>query len=398
MKILVIGGGMAGLTYAIVACKNGLDVTVAERNSRVGKKIGMTGNGKCNIGNARVNPSCYNGSAIVKSVLEQISVDEYRQFLISCGIYTYTDAEGRMYPLSDSASNVVDCLRHQLAKFGGKLLIDTEITNVTKVGAKYKVAIGSTTHTFDKVVLACGSGSQAEAPNLQNIIPQGMFTSVAPSLVPVKVLNMDGILNGLRARANVTLYDGDHILGSEGGEVLFKDYGLSGICIFNLSAIIARKSAHGKSGNYRFVVDVVPQLSAQDLELIIYNRLKSGDDSKVFYGILHNKLAEHVVKRANLDSTADDVVRKAEILAQTAKNLTFRFDRLLDWSKSQVTAGGIADKYVNLQTLELPNGVVALGEVLDVDGICGGYNLYFAAASALYTFTKLQREKAYFVS
>ena len=93
MKILVIGGGMAGMTYAIVACKNGMDVTVAERNSRVGKKIATTGNGKCNIGNEKVNASCYNGSAVVRRVLDEISVNEYKRFLISCGIYTYADSE-----------------------------------------------------------------------------------------------------------------------------------------------------------------------------------------------------------------------------------------------------------------------------------------------------------------
>ena len=120
MKTLVIGGGMAGLTYAIVALKNGIDVTLAERNNRVGKKIAMTGNGKCNIGNANVDKNCFNSSPIVQKVLDEISVEEYVQFLSSCGIYTHTDEMGRMYPLCDSASNVVDCLRHQFAKNGGK--------------------------------------------------------------------------------------------------------------------------------------------------------------------------------------------------------------------------------------------------------------------------------------
>ena len=387
MKILVIGGGMAGLTYAIVACKNGLDVTVAERNSRVGKKIAATGNGKCNIGNSRANASCYNGCAVVHRVLEEISVAEYKQFLISCGIYTYTDADGRMYPMSDSAANVVDCLRHQLAKFGGRLWTDTEITAVSKVGNEYQVTVDATCHTFDRVVLACGSGSQAEQPNIANIIPRDVFTPVIPSLVPVKVRNMDGTLNGLRARANVTLYDGSMYLGKESGDVQFKDYGLSGICIFNLSALIARRMVQRKTGNYLFSLDVAPHLSQWDLEEILHGRIKSGERSKLFYGILHNKLAEHIVKRVGNDDAA--------ILAQTAKDLQFTFDRLLDWSMSQVTAGGVDDGYLDMDTLMLSNGVVVLGELLNVDGICGGNNLYFAAASALYTFSKLQRSHAY---
>ena len=390
MKVLVIGGGMAGLTYAIVACKNGYDVTVAERNPRVGKKLSATGNGKCNIGNERVSVASFNGCAVVKNVLDEISVADYKRFLLSCGIYTYTDADGRMYPLSDSASNVVDCLRHQLAKFGGKLLVEKEITACERIDGKYHVTIGPEKQIFDKVVLACGSGSQAPMPNVTNIVPSGVFTPLSPSLVPVKARNMDGSLNGIRVRANVSLYDGAVLLGSESGEVLFKDYGLSGISIFNLSSIIARRNVQRKSGQYVFSLDVVPHLTLWDLGEILHARIKAGETNKLFYGILHNKLAEHIVKRC--------AVLDAATLASTAKELTFELYRLLDWSMSQVTAGGIDEGYLDVNTLTLSNGVVCVGEVLNVDGVCGGNNLYFAAASALYTFTRLERERAFSIS
>ena len=388
MKILVIGGGMAGLTYAVVAAKNGHNVTLAERQSRVGKKISMSGNGKCNIGNAKVDAGCYNKSAIVKNVLEEISVNEYRKFLNSCGIFTYSDPEGRLYPLTDNANSVVDCLRHQFYKYGGKTLIDCEVTNFVKVGEKYQVTLNAEKQLFDRIVLACGNKSQSDPLNIFFLVPADAFTPTAPSLVPVKIHNMDGTLNGLRARAEVSLYDGIVLLGKETGEVQFKDYGLSGICVFNLSAIIARREIQRKKSNYKFVVDVVPYLKLWDLEEILYNRLKAREYKELFYGILHNKLAEHVVKKCK-------DVNNASELAYTAKNLPFEFDRLLDWTKSQVTAGGIDERCVDLRTLQLKNGVVALGEILNVDGLCGGNNLYFAAASALYTFSKEQRERAY---
>ena len=391
MNILVIGGGMAGLTYAIVAAKNGHDVTLAERHGRVGKKIAVTGNGKCNIGNAKVDASCYNKSAIVKNVLEEISVNEYRRFLASCGIFTYSDHDGRLYPLTDNANSVVDCLRHQFTKFGGETLVDTEVTGFVKIRDKYQVTLGAERRYFDKIVLACGNKSQSEPLNIYFLVPADAFTPTAPSLVPVKIRDMDGTLNGLRARAEVSLYDGIVLLGKESGEVQFKDYGLSGICVFNLSAIIARRDIQRKKSNYKFVVDVAPFLKLWDLEEILYRRLKAGEHKELFYGILHNKLAEHVLKKCKDASNASE-------LAYTAKNLPFEFDRLLDWTKSQVTAGGIDERCVNLQTLQLNNGVVALGEILNVDGICGGNNLYFAAASALYTFDKEQRELAYSLS
>ena len=380
MKTLVIGGGMAGLTYAIVALKNGIDVTIAERNSRVGKKIAMTGNGKCNIGNANVSCNCFNDRAVVKQILQQIDVCEYTQFLNSCGIFTHTDDMGRMYPLSDSASNVVDCFRHQFAKHGGKLLADTNVQNVTIKGNKYLLDGIS----YDKVVLACGSGSQCQMPTLP-LVDKSWLTPTAPSLVPVRVSQMDGVLNGIRAKATVTLLADGQNIGCESGEVLFKDYGLSGICIFNLSALIARNNVKGKKHNYTFSIDLVPTMSLNQLAEILCAREASGEKDKLFYGILHNKLAESIAKRG----------KSAYQQAQIAKNFTFSLEKLLDYTMSQVTAGGIDEKYLNLQNLTLPNGAIALGEMLNVDGICGGNNLYFASASALYTFTKEQRQKAY---
>ena len=380
MKTLVIGGGMAGLTYAIVALKNGMDVTLAERNSRVGKKIAMTGNGKCNIGNANVSCDCFNDSSVVNQVLQQIDVCEYTQFLNSCGIYTHTDDVGRMYPLSDSASNVVDCLRHQFAKNGGKLLVDTNVQNIAIKGNKYLLD----GIFYDKVVLACGSGSQGQMPTLP-LVEKSWLTPTAPSLVPVRVKQMDGVLNGIRAKSTVTLLADGKKIGCESGEVLFKDYGLSGICIFNLSALIARNIVKGQNCNYTFSIDLVPTMSQSQLAQILCEREASGDKEKLFYGILHNKLAESIAKRG----------KSAYEQAQIAKNFTFSLEKLLDYTMSQVTAGGIDEKYLNLQSLTLPNGAVALGEMLNVDGICGGNNLYFASASALYTFTKQQRQKAY---
>ncbi|MBQ2894367.1 MAG: aminoacetone oxidase family FAD-binding enzyme [Clostridia bacterium] len=380
MKTLVIGGGMAGLTYAIVALKNGMDVTIAERNNRVGKKIAATGNGKCNIGNANVNPSCFNDSKIAQAVLDEISVAEYTQFLNSCGIYTHTDEMGRMYPLCDSASNVVDCLRHQFAKHGGKLLTDTNVQDISIKNGKY-VCGGI---AYDKVVLACGSGSQCQTPSLP-LVEKSWLTPTSPSLVPVRTTQMDGILNGIRAKCVVTLLADGSPLATESGEVLFKDYGLSGICIFNLSAIVARNNVKGAKHTYTFSIDLVPTMSQAELVEILRKRESAGEKDKLFYGILHNKLAESIAKRA----------KSAYEQAQIAKNFTFTLDKLLDYTMSQVTSGGIAEKFVDIQTLQLPNGAIALGEMLNVDGICGGNNLYFASASALYTFDKSSRQKAY---
>lgn len=384
MKTLVIGGGMAGLTYGIVAVKNGIETVICERNSRVGKKIAVTGNGKCNVGNANADASCFNHSKIAQKVLNTVSVAEYVRFLNSCGIYTFSDGAGRMYPLSESASNVVDCLRFQFEKHGGKLLTDTEVLSAEKRSDGFCVQTTGSGNIFcHKVVLACGSGSGVPQPNVKNFCGN-FLTETAPSLVPVKIADMDKSLNGLRAKATVTLFADGAPVATEKGEVQFKDYGLSGICIFNLSARIARDIVSGKKHNYQFSLDLVPEFSLQKLEEVLQKRLADGSE-KVFYGILHNKIAQCVVKRSQFT---------AQSLAKNAKSLTFRFEKLLDYSMSQVTCGGIAEKYLD-DALTLPNGICAVGEVLDVDGLCGGNNLYFAAASALSLFDENQRERAY---
>ncbi len=389
MKILVIGGGMAGLTYAIVACKNGYDVTVAERNARLGKKLSQTGNGKCNIGNVNVNKFCFNDSPLAEAVLRRIPFAEYERFLHSCGIFTYTDAQGRVYPLSDSASNVVDCLRYQLSKYGADIHCNCQITKIKKVKQGFAANVDGISRVFDKVVLACGSGSSAPDPEIFDIVPQSMFTPLCPSLVPVKIQDMPPILNGLRVKANVSLTMDGKKIAEQQGEVQFKDYGLSGICILNLSAAIARNTVLRKQGKYVFHLDCVPNMTLEQLTQILIDRIDVYHNDALFYGILHNKLAEYVLRICGGSGAT------AQSLARTAKNLIFDFDRLLDWSMSQVTAGGISVLWVNPDGLVVQNGLVALGEILDVDGLCGGNNLYFAAASALSTFTEEQRKRAF---
>lgn len=391
LKVLIIGGGMAGLTYGILSVKNGIETTICERNARVGKKISQTGNGKCNIGNVNVSESCFNQSQIAKCVCQSITSDEYVKFLESCGIFTFADSVGRMYPLSESASNVVDCLRTRFEKFGGKFLTETEITQVNR-NAKGLWQADGCMGEFDKVILACGSGSGATSPNVFKIVPQKYFTVCVPSLVPLKIANMDKQLNGLRAKANVSLLCDGAKIADEKGEVQFKDYGVSGICIFNLSAQIARRSVLGEKHRYQLTLDLVPLLLHEKLSAVLQARISSGESADaLFYGILHNKLAQSVVKRAanSLGGTS------AKTLAETAKNFTLDVEKTLDFSMSQVTAGGISERFLNTKTLELPNGIVALGEILNVDGLCGGNNLYFAAASALYLFDESQRKLAY---
>lgn len=386
MKVLVIGGGMSGLTYGIVAVKNGIDVVIAERNDRVGKKIAMTGNGKCNIGNVNVSADLYNDKVFVQKIIDEVTVSEYVKFLDSCGIVTFSDSEGRLYPMSLNAPNVVDCLRYQFVKYGGIFVTGCNVTEYTVRDGKYYVNVDGNEMPFDKIVVACGSGSQVVKPDVGKLINDKFFTALSPSLTPVKVTNKPTVLNGQRCKAVVNLVADGNTVACERGEILFREYGLSGICIFNLSAIIARNNVNNIRHNYVFVVDVLPDLEENVISDIILQRINNNYDSdKLLYGLLPNVFNGYVLKHCNLD---------AKEIAHFIKNMTFEFSALCDYSMSQVTAGGVDIKYLT-DDLTLPDGITVLGEIINVDGLCGGNNLYFASASALYAFTRQQRNVAY---
>ncbi len=375
MKTLVVGGGMSGLTYSILAAQNGQNVTISEHNARVGRKIAMSGNGKCNIGNLNIREACYNDSAIVRNVLSKVKIDDYLKLLSRWGIITYSDEVGRVYPVTDSANTVVDCLRFQADVAGVTIRTESTVQSVKQMADGYIVDIDGQKEKFDKVVIACGSRSQATETGIDLLVGKSYLTPFVPSLVPVKVVGMSGILNGIRNRAEVRLCRDGKVVGTEKGEVQFKDYGLSGMCVFNLSAIIARDMVRGEKHAYKFVVDVLPDITELQLKNYIQANVRRG--MQPLAGLVKNKLAEYIYKYA--EST------KSEI-NYLVKNLPFTFDKLLDYSMSQVTAGGVDEKYIDNKTLSLPNGTVVLGEALNVDGISGGFNLYFAAASAMYLF------------
>lgn len=381
MKIVVVGGGMAGLTYSIAAARRGNKVVLCERNKRVGRKVAMSGNGKCNIGNLNADGKFYNAPDFVNDIFARVPTANYLEFLRSVGIYTYADEQGRLYPVTDSASSVVDCLRAETERLGVQTLTESQAV-ATELGNGFVVRLSDGTKiACDKAVVACGSKSQADETALAELVGKQYLTACVPSLTPVRVKNADGTLNGVRNRAKVTLLRDGKPVAAEFGEVQFKDYGLSGVCVFNLSALIARDIVRGQKHDYVLAVDICPDIDEQTLAGIIRQRITEGKQDYLL-GLVKNRVAEYVAKKVK-NCTPKDIPERA---AKTVKNMAFIFEKLLDYSMSQVTAGGVDLKFVDKQTLSLPNGVTVVGEALDVDGVCGGLNLQFAACSALLLF------------
>jgi predicted Rossmann fold flavoprotein len=376
MEVIIIGGGASGLTAAILAARDGKNVTVLEANERVAKKLLMTGGGRCNLANVNIDKNVFNHPDFVDNLFNSVNFDKFKEFLKSIGLFIgFPDEEGRIYPITYSANSVADALRLTADRLKVKVVCSQKATKIQKVKDKYKVFTKDAVFSGDRIVVSVGGNSQAADNMLSNLINSDYLTSFCPALTPIKVNNPPKMLNGLRMRCSVALFKDGKSFCAQRGEVQFRDFGLSGICVFNLSSIIARDRVAGKKYEYTLSVDALPDFELNDLERILADRTKEGyTHSELFVGLLPNKAAEYIVKNTGNTRPSD--------LAFGAKNMKFYGAQLTDYSLSQVTCGGVDINYLD-KNLSLPDGVRVCGEAIDVDAFCGGYNLYFAFVSGI---------------
>ena len=298
--VLIIGGGASGLMCAVSAKKNNpqLSVAIIEKNDRVGKKLLATGNGRCNLTNKYISPDRYVGS--FKSYAEKIFSKYNTGFLVksfeNLGLLSYTDSEGRYYPISKQASSVLDTLRFACNRLGVEIFCGENIRTVKKIGESFNIKTAENEFIGNKLVIACGSkaspklgGTASGADYLKNFGHR--FVPFSPALCPIKV-NSDVLksLKGLRASCTVNLYDGDKLVKCEQGEVQFTENSLSGICIFNLSL-------YAKKG-YTVSIDLLSNNSDKEL-CIILNKNKELFSQltidNLMTGIFHKRLGQAVL-------------------------------------------------------------------------------------------------------
>ena len=374
-RIAIIGGGSAGLFLASVYKNNMSDIIVFERNSRLGKKLLTTGNGRCNLSNENVAPEKYNSPEFVKSTLDRLPPEKLKSIYKSMGLITKTDSEGRIYPLCDSAATVLDLLLIRLRQNNVSIRTDCEITEVIPNGNEYiLVDSNSNRYTFDVVIVACGGKT--------NILgnTKHRLKSFTPILCPIKTeLSYFKKLSGIRISARVSVYKKDKRIFTENGEVLFRDYGISGIVVFNASRYI--------SNNTIIELDILPQLSEVELVDLLYKRKKQFAFDKSFNilnGIFQGRLADEIYKYSKS--------RSPEELVNIIKHTRVKVLGVGDERQAQVTRGGYDTSQVDPLTMEssLHKNLFIIGEALDIDGECGGYNLHWAFASAYTALSKIE--------
>ncbi len=390
MKVLVIGGGASGLTAALTASEDPhSDVHLAERQARVARKLLATGNGRCNLTNRDMDLSHYHGTApqFCLPALEAFGVEQTLAWFRSMGLLTVTEPGGRVYPASDSANSVADVLRLTLAgRQNVTLHAGCEITELRRTKGGFSVRLGDESCLFDRVIVCAGgaAGGKLGGTDLGYRLLTALGhsrTKLQPSLVqlrtePTWVRSLKGVRCEVRA---VLKTDGGRT--ERAGELQFTDYGVSGPVIFELS----RAAAQGGL----LLLDLLPDVPAGELTQLLQARQAALPQlalEDLLTGMLHNRLGRTVLRRCGLSLEAPCGSLPADRLPEICRAVkAFALPVLgpMGFDAAQVTAGGIRTDEFSAQTLEsrLCPGLYAAGEVLDIDGDCGGYNLQWAWSS-----------------
>lgn len=392
-SIAVIGAGPAGMSAAIAAARCGAKVVVFERNEIPGKKLLLTGNGRCNFTNIDICEDYYSFSAgsCAERVMESMSMKAVCDFFADMGVL-FIERKGCLYPFTGQAQTIQTALIRTMESLGIELITNTCIGTVVKENEQFIVHMDNKKIMFDAVILACGgkaapkTGSDGFGYRLAR-----SFGHTVSRTYPVLVQLVSDVPNlkavaGVRCYANVTAFVDDKKVASDYGELQMTDYGLSGIPVFHLSRFLSKEVEEGM--NCVVSVDFLPQISVDALEEFVSKRLEdlNGYTTKEFIaGLVHSKLADYVIKEQKLDVESVVTPRdKAMVidLLRKMKDWRFHITGHKGFENAQVTKGGVLleEMDANMES-KLVKGLFFSGEMVDVDADCGGYNLHWAWAS-----------------
>ncbi len=383
----MIGGGASGLTAAIAAARKGADVCVLERGKRVGKKILATGNGRCNLTNIGASRADYHGgdTSFIDHAAGTFWVRETLEMFSELGVLPKVEDGGKVYPYSGSAASVLDVLRRETERVGAETVCGFDVSSVKRMrngGFKIAAYDGRTVRARG-VIIACGGkaapdlGSNGSGYELLRSFGH-TITPLSPSLVQIKTApDIVKKLKGIKTEARVTIGE-----FSETGELLFTDYGLSGPPVFSLSSRI------GDAGYAE--VDLMPEYAFGDVLELLRQRAERLADVPLedfFTGMLNKRVGQALLKSTDtvpLSRKAGSLSeRELKSITAAIKRWRFELRGTMSWNNAQVTKGGAVTSEFDPETMgsRLVKGLYACGEVLDIDGDCGGYNLQWAWSS-----------------
>ncbi len=387
MKTIVVGGGASGLIAALKARENS-EVIILEKNDKLGKKLLLTGNGHCNYWNKEIDITKYESDSLetLKSIINEDNINEVYKYLYSLGIYP-REKDGYIYPYSNQAYSFREVLEQNILKKGIKVIYNAKVTDVRKENDKFIITYNDTeTITGDKLIISAGSVAYSKTGSTGDLYPilENLGHKLNPLYPALTSLKCDAdftkIWSGIRTDAKVSIYVNDKLKKEEVGEVQLTDYGISGVCVFNLSSIASSHIGE----NVKVVVNFLPNIT--DFEDFLYQRSRDLPDAtmeEMFESIFSYKLNDiffhntHINSKAYYKSlTTSEINKLKEVMTHLELNITGTGD----FEKAQVCKGGISLMDINPLSMESKkvSNLFITGEILDVNGICGGYNLSFA--------------------
>jgi len=391
MIIGIIGGGASGMAAALAAAENeSVQVILLERQARVGRKLQATGNGRCNLTNLHACKGGYHGEepSFADYALGHFGPEKTLEWFRSLGLFTVAEESGRVYPYSDQANSVLDVLRFALEKPNIEVKLGFEVEKVKKTADGFRVESKEETLECDKLIVACGGlagtklgGTMSGYKLLRSFGHK--CTKLRPTLVQLKT-SWGGIagLKGVRANCHAAIYHNGELHSQSTGEIQFTEFGISGPVIFEIS----RDACQG-SGNWVCRLDFLPDIDAETLkEELLRRRTTNLPVSELLTGILHNRLGRVITQAVGISGYVPVAqLEEPEIaeVCRAVKNFEIILTEPMGMDAAQVTAGGIVTKEFDDKTMEsrIVSGLYACGEVLDIDGDCGGYNLQWAWSS-----------------
>jgi predicted Rossmann fold flavoprotein len=394
-KIAIIGGGSSGLFCAILLAKKGFTVTIFEKNHKAGRKLLATGNGKCNISNTNLSLEFFhsNNFEYYKKVIENFGFEKFNELVSSFGLDTIIRGT-KVYPASDQASSVVDVLYNEALHEGVKFFFDSEIIKIEK-NNQFTITSHDKQYKFDKVILASGSGAMKKLGSSDSgyQLAKNLGHNIIEPIASLVQLESDNEaikkLHGLKCEAKVTLLINNQKTTSKYGDILFAKYGVSGNTILDLSreASLALKDYQVVD----IVVDIFPKIDKNKLLANLekkYKQIVNKQKEFLLLSLVNSKIIEYIfeVARIKQDKVLVSDLNKKDLqaLVYTMKNMKISITASRGYEYAEVVSGGIDTKDIDEISMEskLVKDLYFIGEVVDVDGDCGGYNLHWAWASA----------------
>ena len=391
MVIGIIGGGASGMAAALAAAeKEENQIILMERQARVGRKLQATGNGRCNLTNLHAGEGGYHGEnqEFSRYAIERFAPEQTLEWFRQLGLFTVAEESGRVYPYSDQANSVVDVLRFALEKPNITVKLGFEVEKVKKISDGFRVESKEEAVQCNKLIVACGglAGTKLGGTMSGYKILRAFghkCTKLRPALVQLKSgWNGVAALKGVRANCHAEILHNGQKRAESTGELQFTEYGLSGPVIFEVSRDVCQGS-----GEWVCRLDFLPDVGEETLRQELTRRKETNlPASELFTGILHNRLGRVLTQSAGISANraiSELSDYEMEMAAKTAKCFEVSLTEPMGMENAQVTAGGIVTREFDEKTMEsrVAKGLYACGEVLDIDGDCGGYNLQWAWSS-----------------